>query len=110
MAKTTQVILTCDLDAEPAPAVGTFRFSFDGQAYEFELCQSHLDEFTKVMQGYADAARRTTGRPQPRRSTSTSSDLGAIREWARANGFKVSDRGRVSATIRDAYDAANQRA
>jgi hypothetical protein len=34
-------------------------------------------------------------------------DLGAIREWAAANGFEVSARGRVAATVIDAYEAAN---
>jgi hypothetical protein len=30
-----------------------------------------------------------------------------IRAWARDNGFKVPDRGRVSAEVREAYAAAH---
>ncbi|WP_252917807.1 Lsr2 family DNA-binding protein, partial [Mycolicibacterium smegmatis] len=32
----------------------------------------------------------------------------AIREWARANGHSVSERGRLSTEIITAYEAANQ--
>ena len=41
--------------------------------------------------------------PLPR----TSSDTQKVREWARANGYEVSDRGRIPASVREAYDAAN---
>ncbi|MFB7290230.1 Lsr2 family DNA-binding protein [Actinacidiphila glaucinigra] len=30
---------------------------------------------------------------------------GPVRVWARANGFLVSDRGRIPASIREAYEA-----
>jgi len=30
-----------------------------------------------------------------------------VREWARANGHQVSDRGRISAEVQDAYDKAH---
>lgn len=36
-----------------------------------------------------------------------SADTKAIREWARANGYDVSDRGRIPADVMDAYSAAN---
>jgi hypothetical protein len=89
-------------------------FTYDGQTYEFELCQSHLDEFQKVLQGYASAARRASGgRRSPAgarspRSNGNSSELAAIREWARTHGYAVSDRGRISAEIRQAFDAAQR--
>ena len=31
----------------------------------------------------------------------------AIREWARANGHEVSDRGRISKSVMQAYQTAN---
>ncbi|MGY4773479.1 Lsr2 family DNA-binding protein [Kribbella sp. CWNU-51] len=34
-------------------------------------------------------------------------DARAVKEWARANGYEVNDRGRVPADIREAFDAAN---
>ena len=33
--------------------------------------------------------------------------LAKIRQWARANGHQVSDRGRISAAVPEAYHAAN---
>ncbi|MFF8186159.1 Lsr2 family protein [Microbacterium sp. NPDC016588] len=59
---------------------------------------------------YVDAARpigspSRSGSPRRGRATSTL-DLNAIREWARANGHTVSDRGRIPATVIDAYKAA----
>jgi Lsr2 protein len=36
------------------------------------------------------------------------SDLGAVRSWARANGFQVSDRGRVSNAVLQAFKEGNR--
>jgi hypothetical protein len=36
-----------------------------------------------------------------------SADTRTVKEWARANGFEVNDRGRIPARIREAFDAAN---
>ena len=114
MAQKVQVVLTCDLDDEDTPAVDTVTFAYDGQTYEFELCSGHLDEFHKVMQGYvasarpAGARRRTTAHRAPARAgrPAATADLAAVRQWARAQGYQVSDRGRVPATIREAFEAA----
>jgi hypothetical protein len=37
----------------------------------------------------------------------TASRPGAIRDWARKNGHAVSDRGRIPASVVDAYEAAH---
>lgn len=65
-------------------------------------------------------AAKPTARPRPRprpKSTSRSAAPAAetagpertrvIREWAKANGYNVSPRGRVAASVIDAYDAAH---
>jgi hypothetical protein len=44
----------------------------------------------------------------PRRGTSRG-DLGEVRAWAKSNGHQASDRGRVSAAVQQAYDAAHKR-
>lgn len=36
-------------------------------------------------------------------------DATAVRQWARENGYQVSDRGRIPAALRTAYDAARVR-
>jgi hypothetical protein len=119
MAQKVQVVLTCDLDDnEDVPAVETVSFSFEGSSYAFELCEAHLEEFTKVMRGYVESARLADGGRRRRAGTSgpgrgrsrrpaeanASQD---IRTWARANGYTVNERGRIPADVRAAYEAAN---
>lgn len=36
-----------------------------------------------------------------------SQDTAQIRAWAKENGYEVNDRGRVPASIREAYEKAN---
>ena len=121
MAKTVKVILTCDLDHE-VPVddnVTTIEFSYEGNRYSIELCGDHSDEYHSWMQDYvahaepsgrgASRARVAPAKSSGRRRTSTSAsdELAAIRTWARENNLAISDRGRISQTIRDAYDAAH---
>jgi hypothetical protein len=113
MAQKVQVLLTCDLDEDDTPAVETVTFGYDGYTYAFELCDLHLEEFNNVMQGYIAASRRADGNGRRPRAASAASrpareDLGAVREWARENGFEVSDRGRIPGEVRDAYDTAHK--
>jgi hypothetical protein len=44
-------------------------------------------------------------RKTARRAAAT--DLAAVRDWAKSNGHRVSDRGRISAAVQQAYDAAH---
>lgn len=85
-------------------------FSVEGRAYEIDLSDKNADKFYKTLTPYVDAARSVksgaaTRAGQPSRPKSDL-DLNAIREWARANGHTVSDRGRVPGIIVDAYKAA----
>lgn len=114
MAQKLQVLLTCDLDDDDIEAVETVSFGYDGVNYAFELCGDHLEEFNNVMQGYiasarrADGQRRSGGGSGGSRSGANREDPGAVREWARGAGYEVSDRGRIPAEVRDAYDAAHR--
>jgi hypothetical protein len=62
----------------------------------------------KKLSKFTTAARRagSSGRRKGSRSPS-SQQTGAIREWARASGRKVSDRGRIPQSVIDAYNAAH---
>lgn len=111
MAQKTLIQLVDDLDGTPiADGEGkTVSLSLDGVSYEIDLSDAHVDELTEALAPFVGAARKT-GRKTPARTGSTKSnsdDLQKIREWAKANGHDVSDRGRIAATVRDAYDAAN---
>jgi hypothetical protein len=121
MARKIQVLLTCDFDEDDTPAVDTVSFAYNGATYAFEACQAHLDDFHAVMDGFVARARREGPAPRGGRSVSAPSasarpgktpagsgreDLSAVRAWARAQGYQVSDRGRIPAQIRDAYELA----
>lgn len=99
----TTTTLTDDIDGSTASS--TIAFSYEGTNYEIDLSKANAKAFEKTMALYVGHARkvRNTRRTSPRRANAT--DLGAVREWARANGYDVSDRGRVSAVILEAYAA-----
>ncbi|WP_442922930.1 histone-like nucleoid-structuring protein Lsr2 [Microbacterium sp. TL13] len=87
-------------------------FSVEGRSYEIDLSDRNADKFYAAVAPFVDAARpagRTTSAPRRARSARRSSDidLAAVREWARANGHTVSDRGRIPASVLEAYGAAN---
>ena len=50
------------------------------------------------------SARRSRGKKGPARG---GPDPDLVREWARENGFEVSERGRLKASVVEAYEAAN---
>src|SRR3954471_18144614 len=101
-------------DLDGGKADRTVTFAVDGTTYEIDLSKKNASAFDKALKPYAEAARKLRRSPakpaargSARRRRQTGPDLPAVREWARANGHTVSDRGRVPATILDAYAAAN---
>jgi len=62
-----------------------------------------------ALAAYVAAARSTGGRRGGRKSSATNLGPSAreVRDWARSNGYKVPDRGRIQADVRSAFDAAN---
>jgi len=117
MARKVQVILSDDLD-DSIPADETVTFSLDGTTYEIDLSEKNAQEMRDVFGKYVEAARKVTGRGQ--RSTGGTrakatggggrmdrEQAGAIRDWARKNGHEVSDRGRIPASVVEAYESAH---
>jgi len=88
------------------------RFSIDGREYEIDLSRRNADKFYNALAPFVDAARSArASNDTPRRGRTARAnsglDLQAVREWARANGHQVNDRGRISGTVIEAYSAAN---
>ncbi|NTW42804.1 MAG: Lsr2 family protein, partial [Cellulomonadaceae bacterium] len=82
----------------------TYRFSWQGTAYEVDLTEEHRDEFLRVLQPYITAARRPApgvARADARLDRVQSAQ---VRAWAAANGHHVSDRGRIPARVTEAYE------
>lgn len=107
MAQRVQVLLVDDIDG--AAAAETVSFSLDGVSYEIDLTAAHAKKMRDDLASWVGHARRSGGRKTSRKAAAGGrrGDLSAVREWARNNGHKVSDRGRVSAEVLAAYDKAN---
>jgi hypothetical protein len=110
LATKTVVSLTDDLDGSEATT--TFQFTVDGVDYRIDLSDANARKFEKAMAKYTDVATRlgrSTGRGAAARSGASArrEDTAAIRQWAAANGWPVSDRGRIPATVLAAYEAAS---
>lgn len=92
---------------------GTVRFSVDGTSYEVDLAEKNIDGLKKALAPFVEVARKSGGRSSSSSSSSSSAkksdpkQLQAVREWANANGHKVSDRGRIPASVVEAYEAAH---
>ena len=116
MAKRITEILVDDLDGtEIVPGAGrTVKFAFDGVDYEIDLTDEHTDEMRAALSSYLAAARKvgSSARASSRAgvransSASGSADLKGVRAWLRAQGFEVSDRGRIPAALLAKYEAA----
>ena len=112
MAKKVQVLLVDDVD-KSSPADETVSFALDGVTYEIDLTADNAAKLRDDLAVWIGHAERTGGRRSAGRTAAKASaggkraDLGAVREWARGNGYQVSDRGRISAEVQEAYDKAN---
>jgi len=92
----------------------TVEFSLDGDAFEIDLSDHNISALREALAPYI-AAGRAAGRGRAPRAANrsasasglSSEQLAAVRSWAAENGYPVSDRGRIAASIREAYDAAH---
>jgi hypothetical protein len=110
MAKKVQVLLVDDID-KSSPADETVSFALDGVTYEIDLTSENAGKLRDDLAMWIGHAERTGGRRSTSkagaRSAGRTQDVGAVRQWARDNGYTVSDRGRISAEVQQAYDAAH---
>ncbi|HYP44396.1 MAG TPA: Lsr2 family protein [Propionibacteriaceae bacterium] len=104
MAKRTQIILVDDLDGEIISGSGkTITFAHAGTAYEIDLAESNAQKLHDALAPFIAAARRVDAR----RSPAPTPELSVIRAWAKEHGVQVSERGRVSKGVQEAYRAAH---
>lgn len=121
MARQVRVLLVDDIDDKEIPE-GTgenITFTVNGAEYEIDLNDKNAKEFHRKLDYYIGHSTKVGGR-KARKSTKagvTTSPTGAlkrdaaqtraIREWAQANGYEISARGRIPAVVEDAFDAAH---
>ena len=109
MAQKIQTVFVDDLDGTEAE--GTVRFGLDGAEYEIDLNAAHAQALREVLAPYVSAARRAGGgnrRPAraARRAPASGLNTTEVREWAKAQGIDVKDRGRVPAELVVKFKAA----
>lgn len=120
MAQKTIVTLVDDLTGEEAEDISTVEFALDGVSYEIDLDEKNGAALRDALANYVAAARRTGGRRSTggrRRGAGTGTPRATspggydretskqIREWAKTEGFEVSDRGRVPNNVVEAWEA-----
>lgn len=108
MAQKIQTVFIDDLDGGEADS--TVRFALDGTEYEIDLSTKHAEALRKALARYVNAARRASGsarRPSrgPRRPSASGPSTTEVREWAKAQGIEIKDRGRVPAEVVARYKA-----
>jgi hypothetical protein len=114
VAQKVQVLLVDDLDG--GEAAETVAFSLDGTSYEIDLSKNNANGLRDALAKYVGAARKAgraaAGRQAGGRSRGGGSaaidrdQAAAIRAWAKKQGLKVSDRGRIPASIIEQYNSA----
>ena len=119
MAQQVNVKFVDDIDG--SDAAGTVSFGLDGKTYEIDLSDDNAAKLRDSLAVFVGAARKsggsvTTGSRRDQKMTASSAprpqsldrdQTAAIRAWARQNGHHVSDRGRISKTVLDAFRAAH---
>src|SRR6201995_3317982 len=112
VAQKIQPVFIDDLDGSEAE--GTVRFGLDGGEYEIDLNAGHARALRDALSRYVQAAGRAGGgarRParSGRRARADGVDSTEVREWAKAQGIDVKDRGRGPAELGVKFKAGARR-
>lgn len=107
MAQITKLV--DDLDGTDAEM--TLAFGLDGTEYAIDLNDKNYEEYRALLELLASKGRVVTREPvKVKRTLSTGKKTSVVgktqemREWLRANGHAVSDRGRVPTHLVDLYE------
>lgn len=103
-----KTVLVDDIDGDVAEE--TVSFALDGVSYEIDLNQSNAAQLRDDLAhwiGNARSERRKVVRGGGVKRTRDAGENANIRNWAREQGLQVSERGRISAEVVEAYYAAN---
>ena len=106
-------IVQLEDDIDGGAAAETVTFSLDGVSYEIDLSAKNAGKLRDALAVYVAHGRRisrlgvraTGARRSGRPARADREQTQAIREWARKNGHKIGDKGRIPAHILEAYEA-----
>lgn len=117
MAQQVHVETLCDMDPNDKDAK-TRNFSLDGRDYEIDLCEAHAGAFNTTMQRFTGHARKAVVRLRGSRSAVphhihdstglTPAERTQVRAWAKDNGKRISQRGRIGAGLIAEWREAQQ--
>jgi hypothetical protein len=113
MAQKVHIVMVDDMNGGDAEE--TVYFALDDVGYEIDLSSDNARALRDALAPYVAAARKVKGRRDGGRAgtgrrgrrAAGSPSAAEIRSWAREAGYTLSDRGRVPAEVRDAYNAAH---
>ena len=108
MAQKVHIVLEDDIDG--SDATQTVSFALDGTSYEIDLNDKNAGALRDALATYVGHGRKVTGTRRGRRSSTSSNSAHSakeIRDWARSNGHKVPERGRIPSDVREAFEAAH---
>jgi Lsr2 len=111
MAQRTQVIFEDDIDGSEAE--GTVTFALNGAQYEIDLSNKNAEKLRKAFEPYVSGGRKVSARataarsPRGTASAPKRHDQSAVREWAKSQELKISDRGRIPADVLAKYEASH---
>ena len=104
-------------DIDGSEAERTLSFAVDGTHYEIDLSSDNIQEFNEAIAGFVESARRVKPKGDGDRARKVSSahrgaaqsreQIQAVRQWARQHGHSISNRGRIPASIQQAFDQAH---
>lgn len=113
MATVTMISMVDDIDG--STGAESISFSLDGTGYEIDLSVENAQNLRDALATYIAHGRKVSARrgraPRVSRgrsgATTDRDQVSIIRDWARQNGHQVSDRGRLSASVVAAFEAAH---
>jgi Lsr2 len=99
MAQKVEVTLVDDLDGGKADE--TIVFGLGTARYEIDLSAGNAKQFRESLAKYIEVARRegatrSGGRRGAAKAAAAGPNTADVREWAKSQGYEVSERGRVS--------------
>ena len=103
MATRMSVIISDDLDG--TGEAETVFFFKQKTAYEIDLGAKNRAKLEKALAPFIEAGRRVSSRSRrPVSRRANAQDNAAIRAWAKSEGLKVSERGRISSDVISQYE------
>jgi hypothetical protein len=106
MAQRVEVTLEDDIDGSRADE--TVRFAYAKTQYEIDLSSEHAQALRGALGSYIEHARKASAAPRQARGPQKRTDTSAVREWARAQGKEINDRGRIPASVMKEYESAQR--